>query len=69
MKTCVELNKEKVELAKSLTSVTVMRELLDKALDAYIAKARRNSLLSMLGTEFFEGDVQVMRKQRGSISR
>lgn len=66
MKTSVELNREKVELAKKLGRVPTLRELLDQALDAYIAKARRQSMSDLLGTRFFEGDLKAMRSSRGS---
>jgi hypothetical protein len=61
MKTSVELVKEKVELAKKLGHVTTLKELLDKALDAYISQARRDSMSELLGTGFFEGDLKKMR--------
>lgn len=69
MKTSVELNAEKVALAKKLGHVTTIRELLDQALDAYISRARRLSMMELLGTRFFEGDLKAMRAQRGSPRR
>ena len=65
MKTSVELDKKKVELARKLTHVSTLKELLDKSLDAFISKARKHALAEMLGTEFFEGDLKTMRKNRG----
>lgn len=69
MKTSVELNDEKVKLAKKLSDSSTLKELLDKALDAYIARARRDSMANLLGTEFFEGNLTKMRKTRGSTHR
>jgi len=69
MKTSVELDDEKVALAKRLGAVSTIRKLLDEALDAYIAQARRRSLLDMLGTNFFEGDLRQMRRDRGRSRR
>ena len=69
MKTSVELDDEKVKLAKKLSDASTLRELLDKALDAYIARARRNSMADLLGTNFFEGNLDKMRKTRGSSNR
>lgn len=66
MKTSVELNEEKIKLAKKLTHASTLRELLDKALDVYISNARRCSISEMLGTQFFEGSIKTMRKPRGS---
>src|SRR3989344_2502720 len=54
MKTSVELNEEKVKLAKKLSHTSTLKELLEKALDAYISNARRRSIAEMLGTQFFE---------------
>ncbi|MGK5090199.1 hypothetical protein WDW86_21835 [Bdellovibrionota bacterium FG-2] len=55
MKTSVELDDQKVSLAKKLGGEPVLRKLLDHALDAYIADRRRNDMVSILGTGFFEG--------------
>ena len=65
MKTSVELEKEKLELAKKLTGVGTIKEVLDKALDAYIAQARREAMLGLLGTNFFDGDLEKMRGKKG----
>lgn len=64
MKTSVEIAEEKVALARKLGHVGTLKELLDKALDAYIAQARRQSMADLLGTGFFEGDLEKMRKPR-----
>lgn len=68
-KTSVELETEKVDLAKRLGKVTTLRELLDRALDAYIAQARRHSIAKLLGTGFFEEDGSKVRRNRGRSSR
>lgn len=65
MKTSVELETEKVDLAKRLGKATTLKELLDHALDAYIAQARRHSMAELLGTGFFEGSHKEMRRDRG----
>ena len=64
-KASVELEVEKVNLAKQFGKTTTLKELLDKALDAYIAQSRRHSMASLLGTGFFQGKLKVMRKSRG----
>jgi hypothetical protein len=69
MKTSVELDEKKVEIAKKLGHSSTLRELLDKALDAYISQARRKSMAEMLGTKFFEGDLDSMRERRGRSRR
>lgn len=69
MKTSVELNDEKVALAKELSPVSTLRELLDLALDAYISRARRKTIADMLGTDFFEGDLRKSRENRGRSRR
>lgn len=61
MKTSVVLDPEKVQLAKKLGQVFTIRELLDKALDAYIAIARRKSVAEMIGTGFFERSLNKIR--------
>lgn len=65
MKTSVELNDEKVKLAKKLSGSSTLKDLLDKALDAYISRARRLAMGELLGEEFFDGDLSKMRKVRG----
>jgi len=69
MKTSVELDEKKVNLAKRLTHASTLKELIDMALDAYIARARRHALAGMLGTHFFEGDLVKMRAKRGRSRR
>lgn len=65
LKTSVELEIEKVELAKRLGKTGTLKELLDKALDAFISQERRHSVADLLGTGFFEGDLRTMRRERG----
>ena len=69
MKTSVELEIEKVDLAKRLGKESTLKELLDKALDAYIAQARRHSMAELLGSGFFEGNLKSMRSDRGRPRR
>lgn len=69
IKTSVELEKEKVELAKKLGKSSTLKELLDQALDAYIAQARKHSMAELLGTNFFSGDLKKMRPTRGRPNR
>ena len=69
MKTSVELEVEKIDLAKRLGNVSTLKELLDRALDAYISQARRHSMADLLGTGFFEGDLKTMRRDRGRSNR
>ncbi|MGE4232545.1 MAG: type II toxin-antitoxin system VapB family antitoxin [Bacteriovoracia bacterium] len=64
MKTSVEVDEEKVRLAKQLGHISTLKELLDKSLDAYIALARRKSMLDLLGTDFFSGSLKEMRKKK-----
>ena len=66
MKTWVELDKKKIALARKLTHILNLKELLDKSLDAFISKARKHALAEMLGTESFEGNLKTMRKNRSS---
>lgn len=61
MKTSIEINENKIKQAKKLTQIATLRELVDKALDALIAQSRRQAMNDMLGTEFFEGDLNTMR--------
>lgn len=69
MKTSVELDEAKVMLARQLGGVSTLRRLLDDALDAYIANARRMALAEMLGTGFFTGKLDVMRGRRRGRAR
>jgi hypothetical protein len=61
MKTSVELDAEKVEKAKKMSTSSTLRELLDKALDALIAQSRRQAMDDLLGTDFFDGNLDKMR--------
>lgn len=61
MKTSVELDMSKVATAKKLSKSGTLRELLDNALDALIAQSRRQAMDDLLGTDFFEGDLDKMR--------
>lgn len=69
MKTSVELEVDKVALAKELGKASSLKELLDQALDAYIAQARRHSMVELLGTNFFAGNLKEMRRDRGGSGR
>ena len=69
MKTSVELVTEKVAMAKRLGGISTLKELLDHALDAYIAQSRRQAMAGMLGTGFFSGDLASMRKRHGRSGR
>ena len=69
MKTSVELNREKVALAKKLGHSVTLKDLLDRALDAYIAEARRHAMADILGTGFFEGNLETMRERNGRTRR
>jgi len=69
MKTSVELDEKKVNLAKKLTHTGTLKELLDKALDAFIARVRRQTMADMLGTDFFEARLKEMRVKRGRSRR
>ena len=69
MKTSLELDVEKVNTAKRLGQISTLKELVDKALDAYIAQARRHSIANLLGTRFFEGTLKEMRPPYGRSGR
>lgn len=71
MKTSVEIDPKKIKLAKELSKTETLRELIDKALDEYIARARQLQMLDMLGTNFFDDSLDEMRgrKKRGRIHR
>lgn len=64
MKTSVELDQKKVELAKSLRGVKTIKELLDKALDSYIAQNKRQNMADLMGTGFFDGDLDQLRERK-----
>ena len=69
MKTSVELNEEKLSLARSLSSSKTIRDVLDEALDCLIAQGRRRNLANVLGTDFFEGDLDNIRDRAKNVSR
>lgn len=63
MKTSVELNDDKLALARKLGKATTLKQLIDQALDAYIQQMRRRSMAELLGSDFFEGDLNTMRER------
>jgi len=71
MKTSVTLNDQKLSLARSLGNASTIKVLLDKALDSYIshARTRRREMADLLGTDFFEGDLDLLRERKKSVSR
>ncbi len=69
MKTSVEIDEEKLALARKLAPSRTLRDLLDQALDAFIAQARRMAMVEMLGTNFFEGDNKKARRKNGTPRR
>lgn len=70
MKTSVEIDESKVKLAKRLGEVETLRELIDLALDSFIAQQRRRSMASILGKGMISGDLDAMRERKhGRTSR
>lgn len=69
MKTSVELDDDKVALAKKLSHASTLKDLLDRALDAFIAKSRKQAMADMLGSDFFAGDLSSMRERHGRSRR
>jgi hypothetical protein len=69
MKTSVEIDFDKIELAKKLGDKSTIRQILDEALDAYISQLRRKNMHDLLGTHFFEGNGAKMRKSSGNPRR
>lgn len=65
MKTSVEIDEKKLALAKTVSRCKTLRDVVDRALDALIAESRRQSMVDLLGTGFFAGDLKEMRR-RGS---
>ena len=63
MKTSIELDDQKVALAKKLGGANTLKQMIDLALDAYIQQIRRQSMADLLGTDFFEGNLNTMRKR------
>lgn len=64
MKTSVEIDEKKLKLAKKFGNASTLRDLIDQALDAYIARARRLSMADVLGTDFFGASLGKMRSNR-----
>ena len=69
MKTSVELNDEKVTLARSLSNAKTLREVIDEALDCLIAQGRRKNLANLLGTNFFDGELDTLRDRDKNARR
>ena len=72
MKTSIELNEAKLEQARKLGgSPSTLKELIDQALDAYITQKRRDGMFDILGTDFFEPDLdsKKMRERHARPTR
>lgn len=56
MRTNIELDDEKIELAKQLTGAKTKKDVVDLALDELIRSRKRKSLFDLAGQiEFYEG--------------
>jgi len=64
MKIAVELSDSKVALARSLSGAKTIKDILDQALDALIAQNRRKDLAHLLGTDFFDGNLDNLRERK-----
>jgi hypothetical protein len=69
MKTSVELDQDKIMLAKALTSEPTIKGVLDLALDVLIKQYKRKSLAAILGTQFFDGNLDRMRERQLSENK
>lgn len=69
MKTSIELNDEKVKTAKRLSDSATLRQIVDEALDAYITKKRRDSMIGLLGSNLIGSDYKPTRKARERTRR
>lgn len=65
----MELDEEKLKKAMDLSKAKTIKQVLDRSLDALIAQARRESMSSLLGTGFFDGDLNKMRKRHERTGR
>lgn len=65
MKTSVELDDKKVKKALELSKTKTLKLVLDLALDALIAQSRRRTMEALIGSDFFEGNLDKMRSRRG----
>ncbi len=68
MKTSVELDEEKLNLARKLGGTNSIKETLNNALDALIAQSRRQGMFEMLGTDFFDSSA-VTKKGSNNATR
>ena len=64
MKTSVVIDEKKLILAKKLGGIHTTREIIDKALESFIAQARRQSMVNLLGTGFFDTSLSVKQMRK-----
>lgn len=64
MKTSVDLDKEKISMIKDISKDATIKELIDKALEAYLRELRQQQMHGLLGTNFFEGDYKKVRGKK-----
>ncbi len=63
MKTSIEIDEKKVKLAKQVSSISTLRELVDHALDRLIAEKRRLNMKDLLGSELIDRHYKLDRKK------
>lgn len=64
MKTSVVIDEKKLSLAKKLGNIHTTREVIDKALEAYIAQVRRQSMVNLLGSGFFDQSLSLKQMRK-----
>lgn len=64
MKTSLRIDETKLKLAKKLAGTNTTQETVDRALQVYIEKLRRNTMENLLGTSFY--DETLTQKKKGT---
>lgn len=62
MRTNIVLNEELVEEAMKLSHAHTKKEVVDRALQSYVASLKRKSMKSLFGKVQWEGDLKKMRE-------
>lgn len=64
MKTSVEIDEEKLKLAKKLGKTNSIKETIHKGLDALITQSRRESMMELLGADFMDPKAPSLEQMR-----
>ncbi|WP_341226008.1 type II toxin-antitoxin system VapB family antitoxin [uncultured Arcticibacterium sp.] len=64
MRTNIEIDQKKIEVLRQLTGLKTEKDIVDQALEAYIAKMSKLALFEMKGKVSWKGDLKLWRSPK-----